>query len=210
MSSESNTTVAESAPDDVSHLFRNEVFFSDADLRTDVASRLERTIQGTETIEVDQYEMCVRGDMLDIRGERERIVDEYHRSTDNDEQVLAQDQLSETVEAGYEIRAALSAESMIGGAYAHTVVGPCLRLAGWCDFMAWGGWLEADIVRAEIASLMIRSHVGYAHAAGVRLTMASKLIDDLSTRTEQFGIFSDSGTNYTLTSAPGGGVVIAA
>ena len=83
--------------------------------------------------------------MVELRGERERIVGEYHRSTDNDEQVLAQERVSETVEGGYEIRAQLSAESMVGGAYTHTVAGPLLRIAAWCDIMAWGGWLESDV-----------------------------------------------------------------
>ena len=208
MDTDSSTTGADDASEDVSHLFRSEALFSDADLRTDVASRLERSILGTETLEVDVYEMHVRGDMTYVRGERERIAGVYHRTTDGDEQVLAQERVDETVEGGYRILAALSAESMIGGMYTHTVVGPHLRMAAWCDFMAWGGWLEADIIRAEIASLMVRSHVAYAHAAGVRLTMASKLIDDLSIRTEQFGIFTDSGLSYTVASAPGGGVVI--
>ena len=53
---------------------------------------------------------------------------------------------------------------------------------------------------------MIRSHIGYAHATGLRATMAARLIDDFQTRTENFGIFAESGATYTDASMPGGGL----
>ena len=90
--------------------------------------------------------------------------------------------------AAWSRQAVFAAEAIVGGAYTNTIAGPYLRLAGWVDFLAWGGWAEVDTIRAELSLLMIRSHVGYAHAAGVRLLMASRLVDDFQNRTENWSV----------------------
>ena len=99
--------------------------------------------------------------------------------------------------------ARISAESMVGAAYANTIAGAYLRFAAWVDMMAWGGWVEADMSRAELSLLMIRSHMGYAHAAGVRATVAARLVDDFQARTENFGTLSITGAVYQEAGSPG-------
>ena len=61
--------------------------------------------------------------------------------------------------------------------------------------MAWGGWVEADAIRCEIALLMIHSYIGYAHASVARLTLASRMVDDFVNKFEMFG----SGTKAAST-----------
>ena len=130
-------------------------------------------------------------------------------STGRDETITAT-RIDETVHGGVHQKAKYSAEAIIGGAYVNTIAGPYLRAAGWVDFMAWGGWAEIDMVRAELSLLMIRSHIAYAHAAGLRATLASRLVDDFQTRTENFGMLLESGGVYMDTGGPGGGVTMEA
>ena len=191
---------------DHSHLFRSEGLVSDADLRTDVADKYSRNIVGDEDISLESSEFRTRGSMTFSRGARSRTAGKYTRTTDEDEILLIGDGVEETVAGGVHLKAKISAEAIIGGAYVNTIAGPYLRIAGWVGSLIWGGWAEVDVVRAEISALMIRSHVGYAHAAGIRLTMASRLIDDFQTRTENFGLLSESGTTHQDAGAPGGGI----
>ena len=191
---------------DYSHLLRSEGLVSDADLRVDVADKYARNIVGNEEISLESSEFRTRGTMTFSRGARSRTVGKYTRTTDNDEILLIGDRVEETVAGGVHLKAKMSAEALIGGAYVNTIAGPYLRIAGWVDSLTWGGWAEVDVVRAELSALMIRSHVGYAHAAGIRLTMASRLIDDFQTRTENFGILGESGTTHQEAGAPGGGI----
>ena len=191
---------------DYSHLLRSEGLVSDADLRADVADKYARNIVGNEDISLESSEFRTRGTMTFSRGARSRTVGKYTRTTDNDEMLLIGERVEETVTGGVHLKAKVSAEALIGGPYVNTIAGPYLRIAGWVDSMTWGGWAEVDLVRAELSTLMIRSHVGYAHAAGIRLTMASRVIDDFQTRTENFGILGESGTTHQEAGAPGGGI----
>ena len=202
--SEDDSKEAESK--DYSHLFRGEGVVSDVDLRVDVAHNFHRYVAGNEEIEVDVHGLRVDASIAITRGARTRHVGSYERFTHHEEMVMVGERVVETVHGGVHQKAAFAAEAIVGGAYTNTIAGPYLRLAGWVDFLAWGGWAEIDAIRAELSLLMIRSHVGYAHAAAVRLTMASRLVDDFQNRTENWALSSDSTTTYTDTGAPGGGV----
>ena len=203
--------MAESDPEttgneDYSHLFRREGMVSDVDLRVDVADNLTRFVAGDEDIEVQVDSAEVEGSMQFVRGARTRIVDEYERITHHEEMHTIAESVVETVLGSVIQKARFAAESIVGGAYVNTIAGPYLRLAGWMDYLVWGGWAEVDTIRAELAMLMIRSHVGYAHVAAVRMTAASRLVDDFQNRSETFAFFSESGATHMDTGAPGGGV----
>ena len=191
---------------DSSHLFRRESLVSAVDLRLDVADSFSRLVAGDEDIDVDLDELVADAPITISRGARSRHVGEYRRTTGREEIVTIGKRIDETVHGGVHQKALFAAESIVGGAYANTIAGPYLRLAGWTDFLAWGGWAEVDVVRAELSLLMIRSHYAYAHAIGARTTMASRLIDDFQVRTETFGTLSESGLSYSETGSPGGGV----
>ena len=207
---ESDPTDAEAADstsgaEDYSHLFRREGIVADVHLRVDVAHNFARFVAGDEEITVDVDESVSDASMDLSRGARTRVVGDYKRTVIRQDTVMVGERIEETVHGGVHQMAKFAAEGIVGGAYANTIAGPYLRTAGWVDFLAWGGWAEADVVRAELSLLMIRSYVGYAHAAGVRATAASRLIDDFQNRTETFGILNESGTSYTDAGAPGGG-----
>ena len=191
---------------DYSHLFRRESLVSAVDLRLDVADSFSRLVAGDEDIDLDVDELVADAPIIVSRGARSRHVGEYRRTTGREEIVTIGKRIDETVHGGVHQKALFAAESIVGGAYANTIAGPYLRLAGWTDFLAWGGWAEVDVVRAELSLLMIRSHYAYAHAIGARTTMASRLIDDFQVRTETFGTLSESGLSYSETGSPGGGV----
>ena len=163
---ESETSDTNGGAEDYSHLFRSEVLLSDVDLQVDVAASFTRLVAGDEQIEVDADRMRTRGTMTLVRGARIRHAGRYERIVEREEVVVPSQRVTETVHGGVEQRAKFAAEAMIGGAYLNTMAGPYTRLAGWVDYLAWGGWAEVDTVRTEIALTMIRSHVGYAHAAG--------------------------------------------
>ena len=191
-----------------SHLFRNESLVSDADLRVDIAKNYERYVAGDEEISVKTATLGANGFMAFMRGTRDRTAGSFRqRTSDSEVTMTVKHSVDETVEGGVLQQAVFSAEAMIGGAYANTILGgPYMRLAAWVDSMAWGAWAEADVVRLELSLLMIRSHFGYAHAAGLRLTMASRLIDDFQTRSISKGTWSISGTTYMEAGDPAGGV----
>ena len=192
---------------DYTHLFRSEALVSDVDLRVDVAEKYSRYVAGNEDSSLEVSVQGTKGNRTVLRGSRDRTVGEYEHVTDGEEIHNIADSVVETVHGGVRLEAAVSAESIVGGAYVNTIAGPYLRLAAWVDFLVWGGWAEADVIRAELSYMMIRSHVGYAHAAGVRVTMASRLVDDFVNRTENFGIMSQSGNTYQDVGMPGGGIV---
>ena len=191
---------------DVTKIFRSETLVTDTDLRVDVADSLRRTVVGNEIIDTKTHSTHVRGDFSQQAGERDRTVGSYDRSTDNDEIYVINGSYKEEVRGRMTIKAVQSAEALVGGTYTNTITGAYLRLAAWCDMMVWGGWLEADLIRTEIAGLMIRSHVTFAHTAAVRLTVASRLVDDLTHRVERFGLFLDYEQIYNSAGCPGGGV----
>ena len=57
----------------------------------------------------------------------------------------------ETAHGRVTLTAEYSAEAIVGGggAYINTITHAYLRIAGWIDCMAWGGWVEADAIRCE-------------------------------------------------------------
>ena len=192
---------------DLSHIFRAETFVTHADRRIDTASRLDRVTLGNEKIEADSVVTHVRGHLSQRYGERDREAGSYKRTTDNEETVQVASRFRERAHDGYRIRAKFSAEAMVGGAYTQTITGAYLRIAGWIDFMAWIGWSEVDAIKIELAAMMVRSHIGYAHAQGVRMCVASRIVDDYTNRTEKIVLLSESGATYKSVGAPGGGVV---
>lgn len=195
--------------EDYSHLFQGERVVSDVELRVDVANGFSRYVAGDEDIKLDVDSTRTPATAAFYRGARTRVVGSHQRTTGRDETISAT-RIEETVHGGVHQKAKYSAEAIIGGAYVNTIAGPYLRAAGWVDFMAWGGWAEIDMIRAELSLLMIRSHIGYAHAAGVRGTLASRLVDDFQNRTENFGVLFESGAVYMDTGGPGGGVTMEA
>ena len=200
-----NAMVPEEEQPDLSDIFRYESWYSKNEMRVEVADRIYRTIMGDETVEVDDYYLHARGALNVIRGQRERTVGSYHRSVDNDDLLLIGERVTETVAGEANVQAHFSAEAIVGGAYVNTITGAYLRLAAWVDFLVWGGWLEADVIRAELAACMIRSHFAYVHVATIRATMASRLIDDFQLRDEKFATYNRVGTTYTYAGAPGSG-----
>lgn len=192
--------------EDYSHLFRNEGFVSDVDLRVDVADNYLRYVAGDDDIEIDVDETEVDATVTVVRGARTRHVGSYKKKVGGEEMLAVGESVEETVHGGVHVMARFASEAMVGGAYTNIVAGPYLRIAAWVDFLVWGGWAEVDVVRAELSALMIRSHVGYAHAAGVRVTLASRLVDDFQSRTETFGMLADSTAVHNIAGAPGGGV----
>lgn len=206
---ENMSSVAGDEEASVSHLFRKESLVSDADLRVDTAKKYMRFVAGDEEVSVRTSVLGVNRSMTFTRGSRDRTAGSYVQHTHSDEVTLAiGDSVEETVEGGVHQKAAFSAEAMIGGGYAHTVLGgPYVRIAGWVDSMVWGGWGEVDSIRMELSLLMIRSHFGYAHAAAVRTTMASRLIDDFQTRAIHAHLpLQIKGTTYLEAGDPSGGV----
>ena len=194
---------------DYGHLFQGERVVSDVELRVDVANSVSRYVAGDEDVELEADSMRTPATATFYRGARTRVVGSHQRTTGRDETITA-NRIDETVHGGVHHKAKYSAEAIVGGAYVNTIAGPYLRAAGWVDFLAWGGWAEIDMIRADLALLMIRSHVGYAHAAGVRGTLASRLVDDFQNRTENFGMLFESGAVYMDTGGPGGGVTMEA
>lgn len=188
-------------------MFRYESMVSDADLRVDVAKNYSRYVAGDEEVSVRTATVGANGAMSFIRGSRDRTAGSFEQISSHEVTMKAEESYVENVEGGVHVKAALGAEAMIGGAYAHTILGPYMRLAGWVDFMAWGGWADVDAIRLELSLLMIRSHFGYAHAAGLRATMASRLIDDFQTRTILLSsALAINGATYMEVGDPAGGI----
>ena len=201
-----DTEATESGEEDYSHLFRSEALVSDVDLRVDVADNFSRYVAGNEDIELDSDTVLAGESMTIVRGARTRHVGDYKRTTYWEEMLAIGERYTETVHGGVHQKALFAAEAIVGGAYVNTIAGPYLRLAGWVDFLAWGGWAEVDLIRSELSLLMIRSHVAYAHAAGLRFTAASRLVDDFQNRIENFIYMQDNTGAYTDSGAPGGGL----
>ena len=192
-------------------LFRRESIVTDIDLRVDVADQISKIILGDEDVTLNSTETHVRGDMTTRRGSRNReVTGNYEDKVDHADTRMVQQAIREVARGGVELRAAVESETIMGGSYSNAIIGPYLRLCVWSDFLAWGGWVEADLARVEITELMIRAHMAYAHAAAVRITKASTLIDDFQVRHESFGVFDDSKTTETNIGSPGSGTTLEA
>ena len=190
----------------VERIFRNESFVTDLDRRYDTASRYERIVLGDDRIALDEMRTHIRGKVVQQYGERSRAARRFKRTTDNQETFLVGSRYEETAHGPVTLTAKYSAEAIVGGAYINTITHAYLRIAGWIDCMAWGGWVEADAIRCEIALLMIHSYVGYAHASVARLTLASRMVDDFVNKYEAFGVRDESGGNRIELGGPGSGI----
>ena len=208
MSEEAALAEAEAAAE-VARIFRCEVLVSDAGLRVDAAARIDRSVAGDDDTELEDERIRVRGDASEHRGGLERHVEgRFEDSVGGTDLYLVGERYEERLEGGVDYRASLESEAIVGGAYAGVVAGPCLRLSGWVDYLAWGGWAEADAARVEIAGVMIRSHLAYCHLAGARVVRASCLIDDFANRIENFGAGAETYGTAIHIGSPGSGVTL--
>ena len=126
----------------VERIFRNESFVTDTDRRYDTASRYERIVLGDDRIALDELRTHIRGKVTQQFGERSRSVRRFKRTTDNQETFLVGNRYEETVHGRVTLTAEYSAEAIVGGAYINTITHAYLRIAGWIDCMAWGGWVR--------------------------------------------------------------------
>ena len=193
---------------DVARLFRREGIVSDADLRVDVAREISEMILGDERERLDNKTVNVRGGHVVSAGSRERRVEGNLVSHVHADTVNPASMLEETVLGRVDLLARLEAESIIGGAYINVITGGFMRMAAWADYLIWGGYLEADVIRMEVGAGMIRAYMGYVHAAGIRVMAATTLVDDYSNRTENFGMCNDNTTGDDYLIAPGGGTCL--
>ena len=191
-----------------SDLFRSEAAISQVDLRLEVADRIERYVHEDEDIELTEKLVHAWDDLSFVCGSRTRTVEgNYERITDTtDIFLLDHDSFNEEVRNGTSVHATLESEVIMGGGYLGTVLGPFLKICAWNDFLAWGGWAEADATRVEIGNVMIRSLWNMAHVAGARCLTAYNYMDDFVMRVENIGTMVDTQTNITHTGSPGSGV----
>ena len=194
---------------DVSRLYRREGIISNVDLRVDVANQIACMILEDEEVVLNSKTTHMRGDLLVKRGSRDReVTGRYASRVKHQDLRLVGNTIIERAEGGVELRASLESETIMGGAYVNTITGAYLRLCAWADFLAWGGWMEAAAVRVELAAVMIRSNMFYAHACGARVTRATVLVDDFQNRVESFGVFDDRKLTEISVGSPGSGVTM--
>lgn len=189
-------------------LFRSEAAISQMDLRLEVADRIERYVHEDEDIELTEKLVHAWDDLSFVCGSRTRTVEgNYERITDTtDIFLLDHDSFNEEVKNGVSVLATLESEIIMGGGYLGTFLGPFLKVCAWSDFLAWGGWAEADATRVETGNVMIRSLWNMAHVAGVRCLAAYNYMDDFVMRVENIGTMLDSQANITHIGTPGSGL----
>ena len=194
----------ESPQSDIQRIFRREVMISDADLRVEVANEISRTISGDEVINLDEKNIDVGGDATISRTGRDRTVTgEYKKRVTGQEMLSIGTSVQEEVRGLVKINARQEAEAIIGGAYTGTHIGALLRITGLSDFLCWGGYLEADVIRIEIAAMQIRAYVTYAHAVGAKVSVHSRYIDDEAVRVPNVGVDNDNTTTVQTVGVPG-------
>ena len=204
-----DTTNSDSATSGLERLLRSEGLVSNAALRVDIAGTLSRLIGDDESVALNRRSVHARGDYEISRGRRSRRVDgTYERSVGEADLYAIGSVMEERVDGAVDVHASLESEIIMGGAYINTIAGAYLRVTAWADFLAWGGWVEADLARVEIAGFMIRSHMAYGHVAGARLVLASSIVDDFTTRTESFGVLNDNTLTRFDLGSPGGGITV--
>ena len=185
-------------------LFRSEVVILEADMRADIANHYSHTTMGTEEVFLERRSILQNyGDWSIIHGERFRKVGSYEREVGDQDVALVRDRVVEEVHGPVDLRMQVESEAIVGGAYYNQIIGVYNRMAAWADFMAWGGWVEADAIRTEISGVAIRSYCLYMHNLGMRVVRADILCDDFSVRTENFGIFTDNTSTETNLGTPG-------
>ena len=172
-------------------LFRQEGMVSEAELRVDVAQTVARVVAGDATVDLDEASIHARGDLLMSRRSRIRNVTTYVSRVEERHNNMIGMAVEEHVQGGVDYRMQKDSDTILGGTYVNTIAGPWVRLCAWGDFLAWGGWLEVDTIRIEIAGIMIRAYMFYAHAVGARVTAAAQLVDDFLIRNETFGTLMD-------------------
>ena len=191
-------------------LFRSEGVISDVDLRVDVAGEMLQTLE-QESITLTDRSVHVRGDYLIGRGARSRTIDGmYTRAVEESDDFQVQSVIEERVTGGVDLKMDVEGEAIMAGAYVNTVAGASLRMTAWADFLVWGGWLEVDAIRFEIAGAMIRSYMVYEHMVACRVLAASKLVDDYVNRTELFVFFNDNTVSESHVWSPGSGEMLEA
>lgn len=191
---------------DVTRLFRSEGLVSQAKLRVDVAKNISDVVAGDGQTILDTDTVHSRGDIAIKRGSRQREAGSYRREID-DTDMLKIDGGStvERVTGGVDVHVSVESQVIMGGAYFNTIAGASLRLAGWSDYLIWGAWAEADVLRLELAGISIRASMADAHLIGLRLNAATSLVEDYLLRTDTFGVLIDAqGAVTDLGGAPGG------
>lgn len=186
--------------------FTRQVMITDGDIKVAVAKAVARHVDGDADIALEESHSTFWRDVQMVRAGRTRTVHgHYHRHAGKAEMFLVQKggEYVERVAGGVYQHAQVEAESIVGGAYSANFVGGYMRIAAFADFMAWGGWAEADAVRMELSSVAIRSYMGYAHAVGARYVFAIHLIDDWIQRNEAFATLVDSYSEAITTGGPG-------
>ena len=204
-----DTANSDPAPSPLDRLLHADGLVSNAALRVDVAATLSRLVGGDESVALTSQTVHARGDCGISRGRRSRRVDgTYERRVDKADLYRIENVIEERVDGAVDVHASIESEIIMGGAYVNTIAGAYLRVTAWTDFLAWGGWVEADLARIEIAGFMVRSHMTYGHVAGARLVCASGIVDDFTTRTESFGALNDNALTRMDLGSPGGGITL--
>ncbi len=205
-------TGTEQSTEDATRIFRRERIISNAELRVEVARRVARNILGSEdiTLESKQVENTGEDGTHITRGGRDRTVTgSYTRTLTGSDTFTIGASVTEEARSGVNHTMSSEAESIVGGAYTNVVTGAYMRLAAWCDFLAWGGWVEADVVRIEISAAAIRAYWSYNHAAGAKITVCGKLVDDFRMRNETQSILMDKTVSSADVGTPGSGTILA-
>lgn len=181
---------------------------SNSELEIQLARDLVEHIEGASETQAAELESHVDGDSWIEAGARERLFSgDYERDVGAVERESAE-RIEEHFEGGLDYRAELEEQKIVGGACSVILAGVRVAISGWRDQLAFGGWAEADQARCEIASVLIRSHMALAHAAGARIVRASGLIDDYTVRSESFAVGAETyATTYHI-GAPGSGVIL--
>ncbi|MCY3565434.1 MAG: hypothetical protein OXH27_04560 [Gammaproteobacteria bacterium] len=189
-----------------SRILREEALVTDGELRLELARVLDRSIAGGEDVLLYGKFAQFRCDLQISRLSRTTVVNgAYDRHSHKTELFKLTGSVSETIDGPVVQMAQVESESIVGGSYVGLWVGPHVRTAAYCDFLAWGGWASVDTTRIEIGGLSIRSYMGFVGAVGLRMFRATSLIDDWIMRTENFGTFVDNQTESTFLGAPGAG-----
>ena len=190
----------------ISRLFRNEGLVSNADLRVDVARYVSRLVVDDAVVDLDEASLHSRGSLRISRLSRAReVAGNYVSRLAAEHTNMVGQHVEERVHGGVDYRMQRDADVIMGGAYVNTIAGPWARLCGWADYMIWGGWLEVDTIRIELANAMIRAYMFYCHAVAVRVAAASNYVDDFLMRNENFAMFMESNTSVIPLCSPGGG-----
>lgn len=193
-----------------SRLFRNEGLVSDADLRVDVARYVSRMIVDDAVADLDEACLHARGSLRMSRLSRARQVGgNYVSRLEGEHSNMVGQHVEERVHGGVDYRMQRDCDVILGGAYVNTIAGPYARLCAWADYMIWGGWLEVDTIRIEIADVMIRAFMFYCHAVLLRVALASNYVDDFLLRNENFGILFESHSSVIHLGGPGGSMELA-